>query len=135
MWSAAAVVECGLTACTCLWCGCEQTTIDQCDFIVDLRLQDQAEEPYSALPEWEVVWSAPFLDAAQSPMLTRAFFIPRLVKRNVYATHEVLRRKPSPASTAGRAAGSKKRRRRASTDEDDDEFVPAPNSDDLDAEL
>lgn len=111
-----------------------QTTVDQCDFIVDLHLADQAEEPYSASPDWEVVWSAPFLDAARSPTLTRAFFVPKLVQRNVYASYEVLQRKvvqSVPAPVSGR-----RRRQRVSSEEEADEleFVPTPASD-LDAEL
>ena len=39
---------------------------------------------------WRILWEAPFLDAARSPALSRAFFVPGWSsKRNVYGTYRV----------------------------------------------
>jgi len=66
-------------------------TLDMCDFVVDLKLRDQKEAAFDTLDEFEVVFSAPFLDAANSPTLTRAFFIP-VANRNVFGEYQLLRR-------------------------------------------
>ena len=39
---------------------------------------------------WRILWEAPFLDAARSSALSRAFFVPGWSsKRNVYGTYRV----------------------------------------------
>ena len=50
------------------------------------RLRSERETSVS----WRILWEAPFLDAARSPALSRAFFVPGWSsKRNVYGTYRV----------------------------------------------
>ena len=55
----------------------------QCDFLVDLLLSDQA-------PTWQRRHRSPFLDAAQTPQLARALFLPFHSTKRVYADYVLL---------------------------------------------
>lgn len=73
--------------------------VAQCHYIVDFDLESQNEPHYyehsAAGKRWEVVHQAQFLDAARSPRLSRAFFVPgEMQARNVYRPYQVLRRHP-----------------------------------------
>ena len=66
--------------------------------------------------KWEVVREVEFLDQANSPSLSRAFFVPGWsYRKNTYGSYRVLRRvvpRPSPHTTtaaAAAAAGSSKK--------------------------
>lgn len=65
--------------------------VEDCDFIVDLNLGDgQAEPSFVDLPGWNTSMTMPFLDAARSYGLTRAFSVP-FWDRNTYANYTLLR--------------------------------------------
>lgn len=80
-----------------------------CDYIVELDLGEnrepwveaglkhsrgQASSGGGAKADftWSIIYSRPFLNAAHSPALTRAFFIPILEDRNVYGAYMVLKK-------------------------------------------
>eukprot|EP01029_Cantina_marsupialis_P025929 TRINITY_DN68847_c1_g5_i1.p1 TRINITY_DN68847_c1_g5~~TRINITY_DN68847_c1_g5_i1.p1 ORF type:complete len:513 (+),score=67.46 TRINITY_DN68847_c1_g5_i1:202-1740(+) len=68
--------------------------LSSCDFIVDLELDDQQEEYLSKHKDFIKIYSTSFLDASQSPSLTRAFYIPFLSeKKNVFAEYVLLKKK------------------------------------------
>lgn len=70
--------------------------IDECDYIVDLDLPDQQETRWDGAKGWRKIFDAPFLDAAKSPVLTRAFYIPGLSEsRNAYGKYQVFERAES----------------------------------------
>eukprot|EP01083_Nonionella_stella_P282701 961987_1 len=68
--------------------------IKSCDYIIDLDLSHQNEPHYGELSEFEVVSERNFLNAAESPSMTRAFYIPVLSeKKNVFSKYQLLKRK------------------------------------------
>jgi alpha-1,2-mannosyltransferase len=68
--------------------------ISKCHYVVDLDLEDQREEHYiEDTNTWSIVAEEPFLDAAHSPTLARAFYIPGYSEeRNVYGHYVALHR-------------------------------------------
>lgn len=90
--------------------------VEQCEYIVDLELEQQNEPKYSQYEvrlsggdriehgrciagfRWTVVYSHPFLDAASSTSsIARAFYIPMYSeKKNVFRPYQLLKRIPIP---------------------------------------
>jgi len=75
--------------------------VKDCHWIVDLDLPDQKETPYynytldheNYTLTFSRAYSAPFLDASASPMLTRAFYIPYISEwSNTYRRYILMRR-------------------------------------------
>ncbi len=65
--------------------------------MVDLELPLQRETRFAALTdEWRLVLEERFLDAARSPALSRAFFVPGVTHRfNAWAQYQLLQRRDS----------------------------------------
>ena len=72
------------------------TSSEKCDYAVTLRDGNGWLDGgvLGAESTWKVVATQPFLDAGQSPALTRAFYIPRLSPlKNKWLSYELLKRK------------------------------------------
>eukprot|EP00656_Telonema_subtile_P030531 TRINITY_DN3350_c0_g1_i2.p1 TRINITY_DN3350_c0_g1~~TRINITY_DN3350_c0_g1_i2.p1 ORF type:complete len:486 (-),score=108.89 TRINITY_DN3350_c0_g1_i2:4-1461(-) len=68
-----------------------------CHFFVDLQEERGAADPrFTTHNGWEVVWSAPFLDAANSDPLPRAFYIPGISSRTNRYNSYVLKKRAKP---------------------------------------
>jgi len=65
--------------------------------IIDYKiLDDPSIDDADKVPDWSVIWFAPFLDAPRSPRLTRSFyipvaFLPNKTDPNNYGEYEVMR--------------------------------------------
>eukprot|EP01065_Artemidia_motanka_P027589 TRINITY_DN32780_c0_g1_i1.p1 TRINITY_DN32780_c0_g1~~TRINITY_DN32780_c0_g1_i1.p1 ORF type:complete len:625 (+),score=207.04 TRINITY_DN32780_c0_g1_i1:57-1877(+) len=78
------------------------TDIDECHYLMDSEMEGQTEERYAKDSEaWAVVAEEPFLDAARTPLVTRAFLLPGN-KDAVHGRYMLLRRRDalSPAQRA-----------------------------------
>lgn len=73
-----------------------QVSLENCTHVVDLELpgDDPADHLSRDTGTWRVVAREPFLDASQSPALSRALFIPWWSpRRNTYADYVVVERR------------------------------------------
>ena len=73
------------------------SSVDVCDYIVDLDFEDQTEEHYSLRPEFEVVERVPFLNAAKTRAPYRWLYVPFLweySKVYKFGSYQLLRRLP-----------------------------------------
>eukprot|EP00741_Cyanophora_paradoxa_P018248 tig00021043_g17621.t1 len=81
-----------------------------CHFIVDLELPSDGDDWRRAGGPWRVAFAAPFLHAARSPGLARAFYVPGLSPRtNAFVRYVLLRNEallPSRDSNAGAGSGT-----------------------------
>lgn len=76
------------------WCWLIKIDVSKCHYFVDLDFEEQAEPHYAKMSDdWEVIYQAPFLDAAKSTnALYRAFYVPFLSeKHNKFNNYYVLR--------------------------------------------
>jgi alpha-1,2-mannosyltransferase len=67
--------------------------LEKCHYLVDLQLEH--DEPLIADNDdkWELIHREPFLDAKQSPTLTRAFYIPTVSEtKNVFGEYQIFKR-------------------------------------------
>ena len=53
-----------------------QIDADECDYIIDLHLDNQIEPQYEQWPDFHVVYKENYLDIENSQHLVRSFFIP-----------------------------------------------------------
>jgi len=68
--------------------------VSACHYMVDLEFDTQTEPHYSKISNWEVILQLPFLDAATSPTIFRAFYVPFLSSKYCnFSTYYLLRNK------------------------------------------
>jgi len=71
------------------------TNLEACHYVIDC---DADRERLNNFPpsQWDTILKIPFLDAANSPILTRAFYVPTYSeKQNSWTSYFLLKRKPS----------------------------------------